>query len=127
MVHLVLRVLLIIVVLDSWQANISSTLVQSKSGTIGALTSPTEVALSLKILRALPWVEMLLPALCEALVDWVWKLLSRIRIANSSAIIHMRVDVLCCVRTGRAILTVDHQVILFATCSLQLELGVRLW
>ena len=69
--HLVRGILLVVMVLDSWQTDLSAALVQSHSCTIRTLRPPAIVVLSngLEVLRALRGrVQILLPASIEALI-----------------------------------------------------------
>lgn len=69
--YLVRGILLVVMVLDSWQTDLSAALVQSRSCTIRTLRPPAIVVLSngLEVLRALRGrVQILLPASIEALI-----------------------------------------------------------
>ena len=113
-------ILINLMVLYSWKANFSATLVQPHPYTISRLLSSVEVRLcdSLKVLCALSilwWSSM-----TEALVYWVRQFIPRI----TACVVQMRINI-CCSMTWWAILSVNHEVIVLSW--LQLELGVGLW
>ena len=125
--HLVRGILLVVMVLDSWQTDLSAALVQSHSCTIRTLRPPAIVVLSngLEVLRALRGrVQILLPASIEALIrDRVRQLVSHL--ADASAVVHVGIDALGCMAARWTILTVNHEVIALGWLKLELGVGLR--
>ena len=107
--------ILIIGVLDSWQADLGATLVQSHTTCIPRMLLPSvEVGLCdvLEVLAALAgWIQILLPSVAKALIcDRVGQFLPSIAIA--SAVVQVRIDVRSYLPARWAILPVDHEIIL---------------